>query len=204
MYNQTLMVLAKRWKAILLLGIVFAVVTDLVSLVFPLEYRAEAQVLIISKSRYGVDPYTSVKSAERVGENLVAIIKTNDFYNKVMSQPNFNIDKALFANVPERTKRKRWMKMIEPSVVYGTGVLNISAYHKDPSQAIQLAGASATALVVSGWEYVGGDVAMKVVNEPVVSRFPVKPNLIFNAVLGLIVGMAIGSVLMVRKYQREV
>lgn len=192
-------ILFKHWKAILLTGLVVATLAGGVSLVFPLEYRADAQVLIISQSRYGVDPYTVVKSAERVGENLVEIIKTNDFYNKVITQPGYNLDKAKFTNVTERTKRKNWQKAIKTNVVYGTGVLNISAYDKNPAQAMQYAGAVAATLSGQAWQYVGGDVIIKVINDPVATQWPARPNVVLNAVLGLIVGMFLGGAMMVRR-----
>jgi len=62
-----------------------------------------------------------------------------------------------------------------------------------------LAAASADALVARGWEYVGGDVTMKVVNNPIATRWPVRPNLVLNALLGFVVGTLLMGLLVVRK-----
>lgn len=194
--------LSRRFGTIFMSGLIVAAVCVGASFLLPLEYRADAQVLIISRSRFGVDPYTVVKSAERIGENIVQVVKTNDFYSKVMTQPNTTIDRSRFENIPERTKRKRWQKAVSASVVYGTGILNVNAYSTDPKQALSLAGAAAAALVGSAPEYVGGDVAIKIVNEPVVSRFPVRPNLPMNAVFGFGAGALLSFVLLLRKQQR--
>lgn len=191
--------LRKRWKLTAAAGFLLAIISLLVSLVFPLEYRADAQVLIISQSRYGVDPYTMIKSAERVGENLAQVVKTDDFYKKVMDQPGYALDQSRFVEISDRTRRQRWGKTVRASMVYGTGVLNISAYHKKPEQAKQLAGAAAAALSAKGWEYVGGDVIIKLVNQPVVSRWPVRPNLLLNAILGFLSGAAASGVLLLSK-----
>lgn len=199
LHHPPIELLVRRWRLIVFAGLSVAVLAVAVSLIFPLEYRADAQVLIISKARYGVDPYTAVKSAERVGENLLQVVKTNDFFLKTMAQPGYNVDKSRFENVPERTKRERWQEAVGASVVYGTGVLNISAYHHDKAQAEQLAGAVANALVASGWEYVGGDVGFKLVNEPVATRFPVRPNLILNFALGLVLGGILMSAAVIKK-----
>lgn len=199
MFHHPGRVLKKRAKAIFFTGLIVALVTLLLSSLMPLEYRADAQVLIISQSRYGVDPYTVVRSAERVGENLAQVIKTNDFFEKVTTQPQFGLDTSRFRGVPERTKRKRWARTIDASVVFGTGVLNVSTYHKNPEQARKYAAAAANALVEKGWEYVGGDVTMKVVNNAVVSKWPVRPNLFVNTLVGFVVGAAIMSVLALRK-----
>lgn len=187
-------ILKKHWRLIFSAGLAVAVVAVLASLIFPLEYRADAQVLVISKSRYGVDPYTAAKSAERIGENLSQIVKTNDFFNKVMAHGGYNLDKSRFENIAERIKRSRWQKAVDVSVVYGTGVLNVSAYSADKNQAVQLAGAISNALVSYGWEYVGGDAEMKIVNEPIVTRFPARPNLPLNAMLGFCLGIIAMSV----------
>jgi len=192
-------ILRKRWRLVVFSGVLLAVLSFTILLVVPLAYRADAQILIISKSRYGIDPYTAVKSAERVGENLVQVVGTNDFFNKVMYQSNYNLDKSLYTNVSEKNKRKNWEKSVSASMVYGSGVLNISAYGKTKDIATQLAGASAAALVAGGWEYVGGDVDFKIVNEPVVTDYPVRPNLPVNAVAGFIIGMVLMSAVVLRK-----
>ncbi|PIR74560.1 MAG: hypothetical protein COU35_01620 [Candidatus Magasanikbacteria bacterium CG10_big_fil_rev_8_21_14_0_10_47_10] len=192
-------VLKKRSKVIFMTGVIVALVTLLISLLFPLQYRADAQVLIISQSRYGVDPYTVVRSAERVGQNISQVVKTTDFFEKVVEQRQLGLDTSRFENVPELTRRQRWEKTIDASVVFGTGVLNVSAYHTNQEQARRYATAAVTALVEKGWEYVGGDVTIKVVNDAVVSKLPVRPNLLLNTVLGFLVGAAAMAAISLRK-----
>ncbi len=196
-------ILTRRWRALVFAGLLVAILSLIISILFPLQYRADAQVLIISKSRYGVDPYTVVKSAERVGENITQIVGTNDFYQNVMSQSGYKIDQSVFNRLSERDKRKLWQKTVNTSVIYGTGVLNISAYHASQEQAKQLVSAVAGTLVSKGWEYVGGDVAIKVVNDAVVTKWPVKPNLILNAILGFLAGFVVTSGLVLNKFYKR-
>ena len=99
----------------------------------------------------------------------------------------------------ERVKRKRWERSIRPSVVFGTGVLHISAYSPSSTQAMLLSGAVAETLVEKGWEYVGGDVNIKLVNAPVVTRFPVRPNILLNTLLGFLVGALFMMVVIMRQ-----
>jgi len=183
----------------MLAGIIVAIIAGIITALFPLQYRADAQVLIISQSRYGVDPYTVIRSAERVGENISQVMKTSDFYNKVRELGQAGIDWSQFEGLNDRDKRKKWEKTIEPSVVYGTGVLNVSAYSVDSAEAQALAAAAANTLVSKGWEYVGGDVTIKIVNQPIVTRYPVRPNILINVVLGFIVGILLTSLMVVRK-----
>lgn len=193
------MLLYKRAKLIVLVAIIFAIVGGAVTFLFPLEYRAESQIFIISQTRQGVDPYTTIKSAERIGENLSELLKTDDFFQKVLSQEGFTIDGSRFSSLSDRERRKLWKKSVQGSVVYGTGVFTVTAYHTDPAQAAALSGAAAQTLVSHGWQYVGGDVIIRLVNPPVVSQFPVRPNIVLNAALGFVAGMMLMGVLVVKR-----
>jgi capsular polysaccharide biosynthesis protein len=192
-------VLKKQWRAIVLFGLVVGFVSLAVSLFFPLEYRADADVLIIAKSRTGVDPYTIVKSAERVGDSLVQIVHTDDFYAKVIEEALDRVDVREFDTLSARKKRKEWQRVVKPSVVYGTGVLKVSAFHRDPAKASDLASAVIDTLAKYGWEYVGGDVSIRVVNAPVVTDYPVRPNLLLNTIAGFFAGVLLMVLLSVRR-----
>lgn len=200
MFDQAPIVqLRKRFKVMVLVGIVFALIAGLVSLAIPSQYRAEAQLLLISQSRYGVDPYTAVKSSERIGENLAQVVETSDFFNKVFAQGNIQVDRSPYEGISERKKRKQWQRDVDATVVYGTSVLNIAAYHIDPDQAKRLAGAVAQTLLGQGKGYVGGDVEMRIVNQPVASQFPVRPNIFMNVILGFLLGMLLAAARIVRR-----
>lgn len=190
---------AARLPLLLGVGLITAAFAVFATMLFPREYRADAQVLIISQTRSGVDPYTVVKSAERVGENIAAVMKTDDFQTKVRQQPGYTLDWSRFDALNERQRRRAWRRMIQGSVVFGTGVLNVSAFHTDPAEARALSGAAVEALSARGWEYVGGDVALKIVNAPIVTRFPVRPNIAVNAILGLIVGVFAGVLIIYKR-----
>lgn len=191
--------LKKQWRLLVVVGIILAGLSGVVSALLPLEYRAEADVLVISKSRYGVDPYTIVKSAERVGENLAEIMKTDDFFEKVLANNTVEIDTSKFENVPDRVRRRRWRQSVQGEVVYGTSVLKIRTYHTDPGSASALAAATANTLASRGWEYVGGDVDIRVVNNPAVSRYPVRPNVLLNILGGFVVGVILMGLLILRR-----
>ncbi len=197
--HSPIQILRTHKKAILGFGVLVALLSLGVSLLFPLEYRADAQVLVIAKSRSGVDPYTIAKSGERIGEDLIQVVKTNDFYTKVMADPNFTVDRTRFEAIgmSEQTKRKNWQNSVSASVVYGTSVLSVSAYSPNASDAAQLSGAIVDTLAAHGWEYVGGDVSMKIVNQPIVTRWPVRPNLIVNVLSGFAIGVLTFGLLVV-------
>lgn len=200
--STTAKALMKRKRAIILLGILCAFLSFAITLLFPLKHRADAQVLIITKSRFGVDPYTVVKSAERVGENLARVINTTDFYAKVRSHDYAINWESYDSAKTEKKRRKLWQKNVSTGVIYGTGILSVSTFDTDPAQALTLAASVSDTLVRRGWEYVGGDVSMKIVNDPVVTQFPVKPNPLTNSAAGLIFGLLLGTVLAIRLEKR--
>ncbi len=164
----------KHLKLIIFWGVALALLSGLVSLFFPRQYSAISQVLIISRDRSGVDPYTQVKSAERIGENLAQIMQTTDFYNKVMESPAASFDRQKWQNLTDRQRRKQWVKNVQGAMVYGTSLLQTTVYSYTPDDALALAGAVNGVLTSRGWEYVGGDIAIKAVNDPLVSRLPAR------------------------------
>lgn len=190
----------KKYKILLAVGLGAGILALILTLIFyPLEYRADAQVLIISQSRFGVDPYTVVKSAERIGENLIQVMKTEDFANKVLAYKDGIVDKIKFGDLDQRERRKLWESTLDVSVISGTGVLNIAVFNPDPEIAKEIAEAVAGTLTSRGWEYVGGDVAIKVINNPVATRFPVRPNLPLNFLIGFLAGLSAMSLVVIRK-----
>lgn len=191
--------LKKRWKLLVVFALLGALLVPFITwlLPIPLEYRADAQILLISDSRYGVDPYTAVKSAERVGENLSQVVETSDFYNKVLALGSIQIDRSPYQDISENKRRKRWQKNVDASVVFGTSVMNVSAYHEDPAEARKLAGALAQTMLTHARDYVGGDIEMRIVNQPIVSEYPVRPNMIVQALLGAIIGGLAAFVLII-------
>lgn len=199
LHHTPLETLKKRWKFLFIIGLIIGLAVGGLTLLFPLSYRADAQVLIISRSGSGVDPYTALRVAERVGENIVQVMRTNDFYSKVKEQQNSTIDWSFFEQKNELEKRKTWQKTITPSVVNGTGVVNVSAYHPNSAQAIYLADTAVKTLVSKGWEYVGGDVEIKIINSPVVTKWPVQPSVVMNAFLGFVVGVLFSGLMAVKR-----
>jgi capsular polysaccharide biosynthesis protein len=192
----------KHLKLIIVWGILLALLSGGVSLLFPMKYSATSQVLIISRDRSGVDPYTQAKSAETIGQNLAQMMKTTDFYNKVITAPAASFDKNRWTALNDRDRRKMWDQDVQGSMVYGTSLLQVVVYSPTASDALALSNAVTGALTQSGWEYVGGDVAVKSVNDPLVSRFPAKPNFILNTSLGFLTGFLL-TCLWVVNYRRH-
>jgi len=191
--------LRRSKKILIIVGLICGLIAGGVTLLFPLHYRADTQVLILSHARFGMDPYTVVKAGERIGENLSQVIRTEDFFERVKLQQNTHIDWSYFDTLSPREKRKTWERAISPSVVYGSSMLSIRAYHPDRAQAAALAGSVADTLVSAHMEYVGGDVSIRMVNSPIATSYPVRPNPLLNAVAAAFVGMLYAAMVIMRR-----
>lgn len=194
-----LSMLKKRWKILFISGLLLSSLTVGTTLLFPLQYRADAEVFIISQSKQGVDPYTTVKSAERIGENLARLVGTDDFFYKTINKEGTGLDSSDWNGLSDRARRKWWKKTVTGSVVFGTGVFAVGAYHANPEQAKRLAGAVANTLVTEGWQYVGGDVIIKLVNPPIASAYPVRPNIPLHALWGFLAGVLLAAAVFARR-----
>jgi capsular polysaccharide biosynthesis protein len=195
-------ILQKNLKLILSWGVVFALISTIICLILPWQYSANTQVLFISSDRSGVDPYTQSKSAERIGENISQVMKTTDFYQKVMKNTSFTLNKDVWINLSERSQRKKWNKDVLASMAYGTSLMNIGVYSKDKKEAVNLANAVAGTLATYGWEYVGGNVTIKTVSTPLVSLIPARPNFLLNIIVGFVVGVLISGMWVI-KYKKH-
>ncbi len=161
------------------------------SLVQPLRYSSTERVLITQTNVAGVvDPYTAIKSAERIAQNLSELIYTSSFFNAVMLKAQ--VDKTYFPQA-ELARRKKWIQTIEMRVIAGTGVLSIIAYHTNRAEATELALRVAQELVNITPNYFGSAVRVQSIDDPLPSRFFAKPDLAQNVSFGAIAGFLLGA-----------
>jgi capsular polysaccharide biosynthesis protein len=172
-----------------------AVVALLLSLLRPLEYRS-SMTLLITQQAGSSDAYTASRSAERLADDLARYVGTSNFFESVLTA-NFGVDASQFppAQTQEAKRRKAWKKMVLTSVTRGTGMLTISVYNENPDQANRISQAIAFVLTQEGWRYTSvGNISVRLVNAPLASRWPVRPNLPANTLGGGVLGLlAVGA-----------
>jgi capsular polysaccharide biosynthesis protein len=179
------------WPTVLLFAACGTVLAVLLSLLRPLEYSSSTSILITQELGV-VDAYTASRSAERIADDLSSIVYTSTFYDKVMNS-GYSIDTDYFPEDPIK-ERDRWEKTISASVARSSGLLDIRAYHPDVSQAEEIARAVAFVLTTQGWTYTsGGNITVQVVDDPLNSRYPVRPNIPVNAISGFFLGALGGA-----------
>lgn len=198
--------LERHWKTIAVSAAITMVLAAGLSFLRPLEYSSTMRLLIIQKAGATLDPYTAIRSAESIADNLSQIIYTSVFFDKVEGA-GFNIDRSYF-DANETKRRQQWSDMVSTLVTHQTGFLQISVYHKSKDQASEIARAIGFILTTEGNQYVGGrDLEIRLVDTPLQSRFPVRPNVPLNAFLGAVIGVILSSLYIVvgeaRRHRRH-
>ena len=193
--------LFRRWHTVVMFGLLGLVLALIVSFVQPLRYSSTVRLLILQDLGSSVDAYTASRSEERVAENLSTIVYTSTFFDQVMAS-GFNVDVKAFPK--EDVKRRRmWAQNVDATVSHGTGLLTIAAYHQDVAQAEQLVRAIAFVLTQHVKEYTsGGNVEMRLVDAPLNSQWPVKPNILANVGSGFFLGCLVGTAYILLQLER--
>lgn len=180
----------RSWRLIAvsaLLGLVLAVGFSLIQ---PLRYSSSVRLLITQTNITGLDPYTAIKSTERIAQNLTEVIYTSSFFNAVMASGG--IDASYFPQ-DEISKRNTWRSAVETTVTPGTGVMTVTAYHPSREQAIEIAVRVAQEIANQAPNFFGYSVRVQIIDDPLPSRFFAKPDFVRNALFGAIGGFLVAS-----------
>lgn len=197
MPTNYLKILKIEWRTIFLITAGVVALSLIFSLIQPFQYSAKTRVLVIPASG-GMDAYSALKSAEAIGENISQIIYTTSFFDKVI-QKEKNIQNIWSSE--EVKKRKQWQEMAKTEVIYGTGMVDITVYHKDKEQAALIASTIVNVLSEEGRNYFGmAGLQITMVSSPLLSRYPVKPNLLLNTLMGLLLGLLGGITFTILTY----
>lgn len=185
-YLQTI---KSNWQTITLVTLSVVVLSLVLSIVQPLQYRSRVEFLIIQKQTLTLDAYAAARASEKLANNLATVIKTKSFFGNVMTT-NFDVKRSNFP-AEEKELRTAWQKKLKSTVSPETSLLRVDVFDKDKKEADKIASAIGYVLVNESADYHGGgqDVVIKVVNEPLASDYPVKPNIILNTLTGLVVGL---------------
>ncbi len=185
--------LIKKGKITLVMSVlIFTLFALAFTFLRPLEFRAQSRLLIIQNSQEGADPFVAAKANEYLGGVLTKIVASNSFLEEVLAS-GLNIDQDHFSNDPHE-RAKTWQDMIVARSYGDLGVIEISVFHTDRYQAEQVAQAVDLTLKNKSSVFLGtGDkVEVKVIDQPIASKWPVRPNIVLNMVLGPVIGLIFG------------
>lgn len=185
--------LKKHWLVIFAVVILATSFSFGASLFQTPKYKASVKLLIIQKQGNRLDAYTAARSAQSISEVLSKMVYTSSFFDQVM-QTGFKINKEQFSKDLEKRK-KEWKEMVSGKVIDEAGTVQIDIFHQDPKQAEQIAYGITYVMINSGAQYHGGgqQVEIKMVDLPLVSKKPVKPNVLQNTIGGLVLGLLVAA-----------
>lgn len=176
-----------KFKIGTILTIVFVsiMLTVGISLLFPLKYGAQSRLLVVQNTA-GNDPYTISRSNEYLGNLLAQVVYSASFYDLVLDS-TYNINRGYF-NGTYSDQLKNWNRTVKTQTVSDTGIIEINVYHTNPVQAQQIALAVNDVLINKNSLYQGGGQSIKIniIDQPLVSSYPVKPNIPVNLAISLI------------------
>ncbi len=192
---------ARGWQTVIMFGLLGLVLALIVSFIQPLQYSSTVRLLILQDVGSGVDAYTASRAEERIADNLSTLIYTSTFFDQVIAS-GFSIDQSIFPDDDSR-KRKTWGKMVKATVSRGSGLLAVTVYHRNVEQAQQIVRAVAFVLTERVGEYTsGGTVAVSLVDDPLNSRWPVKPSILANMLSGFVLGGFVGIAYVILQTER--
>ena len=177
-------------RDIALFGLAGLVLALVLSLIRPLEYSSTVRLLVLQKN-VPVDAYTAIKAIETITENLSEIVYTSSFFDRALAADT-RIDRNQFSPI-EQKRRKQWSRAVSTQLSRGSGFFSVTVYNRDKHEATRIVTAIANVLKDAGWEYVNSQIELKMVDTPLESRFPVRPNVAVNALMGLVLGAMVGG-----------
>ncbi len=197
-YTTVLLDRAKTIGAFAAAGLVGAL---LLCVVQPLKHSSTVRLLVMQDLGSTTDAYTASRSEERIAENLSTRIYTTTFFDEVMGS-GFSIQEKYFPS-KDYKRRQEWAKTVDATISRGSGLLTVTAYHQEVAQAEQIARAVASVLTEKADEYTsGGGVQVSLIDAPLNSRWPVKPNILANAVSGAVLGGLVGMGFVLTHYEK--
>jgi len=186
-----LKIIKKRRGTVIASVLIFLVVAMAITFSQPLKYRVSSRLLIMSDGSIS-DPYVIAKSNQYLSSLLSEAVYSGSFF-QLLTASNYDIDWSYFSG-DYKEQTQKWKKSVLARNVNDTGVMEVEVYHPNPEQAKQLAYAVNNALITQNNVYQGSTngLRVKVIDEPIVSAYPVKPNLPLNATAAIFFGGAFG------------
>lgn len=187
--HEFLNLIGKKKQTIVSLLAIFLAIAIVFSAAQPFKYSSSLKLLTIINFKENVDPYTASRSNEYLSNLLSRIVTSGSFFEKI-KESDFKIDKNYFSG-NEKKQMKKWNQTVKTKSVADTGMISVDVYHTDRVQAEEIAKAVAFTLQTTNSQYhgFGSGVEIKIIDQPIVSNYPVLPSVPLN--LGLAVAFAV-------------
>lgn len=191
MMQALLFRLERDWRKLFWAGVAGAVLAGGISFLLPREYTSSMRLLVTQANVAGLDPYTALKSTEQIAGNIRELVYSSSISNSVLAKTE-GFD-ASFFSADEIKRRKEWQEAVEVSVVPGTGILSVVAYHPDREQAKALVQGVSREIMGEAPNF-GYNAQAKIIDSPLPSKWFVRPNFAKNALYGGALGLILAII----------
>lgn len=188
-FNEFTSLMKRKKGTIFSLTLLIVVLIMLISLLGGLKYSARSKVLVFQDNASLNDAYTVSRSNEYLSSLLSQVVYSSSFFNMVIENPQYKIDSNYFSG-GYADRLKKWRKTVATKSVNDTGIIEVNVFHEVPDQARMISLAVNDVLINKNSNYHGGQgVTVNVLDQPLVSDYPDKPNLFFNFIFSLFLGL---------------
>ncbi|PLX28107.1 hypothetical protein C0583_02645 [Candidatus Parcubacteria bacterium] len=189
--KEFIQLIRRKKQTIATIMITVLVLSALFTFLQPLKYSSTSKIMVVQSFSAGSDPYVTAKSNEYLSNVLSEVISSNSFFVEVM-KAGFDIDTDYFSG-NAREQMKEWLSSVDASANAATGMIDIVVYHKNKWQAEKISQAINYTLQTkhSSYHGSGNDVEVKIIDQPLLSSWPVKPNIVMNFSLAFVFGFVI-------------
>lgn len=177
-FNDFSSLLKKKRQTIFIIVCVFLISSLLLSLAQTMKYTVKSRLLVIQNAGAS-DAYVLSKSNEYLGTLFAEIVYSSSFYDQVLDS-NYNISQSYFTGSYSQ-QIKKWQSTVKTKTQGNTGIIEIYVYHPQVNEAKKIALAVNDILMNKNQAYQGGEgVRINIIDQPIASNFPNKPNLFNN------------------------
>lgn len=190
-YKQFVNLVSQKKLTVFTITAVFLIVVLLFTFLQPFRYSATSTLLVVQNYGPNTDAYNVSRSNQFLSNLLAQVVYSDSFYERVM-ESGYNINKSIFS-ADANKRKKEWQDMVYTRAIADTGMITIKTYYQDKAMANKINQAIAYTLITKHSQYhgLGDNVKIKVINDPTLSDWPVKPNIVLNLILGWITGLAV-------------
>lgn len=177
-FNEFLSLLKKKKQTIFTLMFVVVMVMVIFSLLQTMKYTVKSRLLVVQNAT-GNDAYTLSKSNEYLGNLFAQVVYSSSFYDQVIGS-KYNVDNNYFSNSYSQQVEK-WRKTVSTKTQGNTGIIEVSVYHPQASEANKIALAVNDILINNNQNYQGGqNIKVNIIDQPITSNYPNQPNIFYN------------------------
>jgi capsular polysaccharide biosynthesis protein len=182
-FNDFLSLIKRKKQTIFTIMFVFVMAVILISLASTMKYSVKSRLLVVQNASSN-DAYSLSKSNEYLGNLFSEVVYSSSFYDQVLDS-KYNVDGNYFSG-SYSDQVKKWQKTVSTKTQGDTGIIEINVYHPQVSEANKIALAINDILINNNQNYQGGqNVKINVIDQPMASTYPTKPNLPYNAAAAL-------------------